>query len=137
MVNVIIKFIFLFFPGKSVVHAQKAYFRLKERVFHGGRPFSSEPLENFLIDEFGKNKMMNSFDHPQYYNVFIIVICLSGRIFFYFRCIFTTLVICFINFITCESQHCLLTVYIFILFSFSHHQFCLTLKFKHFDFCMT
>jgi len=51
--------------GKSVEHAQKAYFRLKERVFHGSRPFLSEPLENFLIDEFGKETMMSSFSHPR------------------------------------------------------------------------
>ena len=83
------RFLFLF-SGKSVEHAQKAYFRLKERVFHGSRPFLSEPLENFLIDEFGKETMMSSFSHPRY--IFLIDKFLMSNVMFLFFKYYHTLV---------------------------------------------
>eukprot|EP00794_Sanderia_malayensis_P008938 gene8938-9891_t len=51
--------------GKSIEHCQRAYFRMKQRVFEGSRPYPSGPLEKFLIDEFGEDKKMNSIEYPR------------------------------------------------------------------------
>ena len=63
-----IKFLFfmLFFAGKSIEHCQKAYVRLKQRVFQGRRPFSSKPLEDFLIEEFGESRKMSTIEYPRF-----------------------------------------------------------------------
>lgn len=44
--------------GKSAAECRQLYFRLKNKVFVGIRPYESKPLEMFLQDEFGKDKKM-------------------------------------------------------------------------------
>ncbi|KFD49694.1 hypothetical protein M514_09391 [Trichuris suis] len=45
--------------GKSPREIQKMYFRFKDSVFNGERPYNGEVLENFLRKEFGSNTMAN------------------------------------------------------------------------------
>lgn len=42
------------------------YFRMKEQVFKGSRPYESGPLEEFLKNEFGENTKMTDVAHPRY-----------------------------------------------------------------------
>ncbi|XP_074647168.1 85/88 kDa calcium-independent phospholipase A2-like [Tubulanus polymorphus] len=51
--------------GKSVRYTQGLYFRLKDSVFCGKRPYPSEPLENFLKKEFGEHTKMNEVTKPR------------------------------------------------------------------------
>uniref|UniRef100_H2YF35 phospholipase A2 n=1 Tax=Ciona savignyi TaxID=51511 RepID=H2YF35_CIOSA len=44
--------------GRSAVEAQRLYFRFKDEVFVGSRPYSSEPMEVFLKKEFGEDTTM-------------------------------------------------------------------------------
>lgn len=41
------------------------YFRMKEQVFKGSRPYESGPLEEFLKKEFGENTKMTDVSHPR------------------------------------------------------------------------
>ena len=54
-----------FLSGKSARYCQGLYFRMKDLVFKGPRPYDSEPLERFLRQEFGDNVKMTSILHPR------------------------------------------------------------------------
>lgn len=41
------------------------YFRMKEQVFKGSRPYESAPLEDFLKNEFGENTKMTDIRFPR------------------------------------------------------------------------
>lgn len=41
------------------------YFRMKEQVFRGSRPYESAPLEDFLKKEFGENTKMADVRYPR------------------------------------------------------------------------
>ena len=45
---------------------QQLYFRFKDQVFVGSRPYPSEPFEKFLMLEFGKDTKMTSIKYPRY-----------------------------------------------------------------------
>ncbi|XP_002119484.2 85/88 kDa calcium-independent phospholipase A2-like [Ciona intestinalis] len=49
--------------GKSAIEAQRLYFRFKDKVFVGSRPYNSEPMEDFLKKEFGEDTTMESLQH--------------------------------------------------------------------------
>ncbi|KAM6972544.1 85/88 kDa calcium-independent phospholipase A2 [Aplochiton taeniatus] len=51
--------------GKSMEYLRCLYFRMKEQVFKGSRPYESAPLEDFLKKEFGENTMMADIKHPK------------------------------------------------------------------------
>lgn len=51
--------------GKPVRCCQGLYFRMKDLVFKGQRPYDSEPLEKFLRQELGENVKMTSVLHPR------------------------------------------------------------------------
>lgn len=51
--------------GKSARYCQGLYFRMKDLVFEGQRPYDSEPLEKFLKQEFGESVKMTSVLHPR------------------------------------------------------------------------
>ncbi|XP_051979482.1 85/88 kDa calcium-independent phospholipase A2-like isoform X4 [Xyrauchen texanus] len=51
--------------GKSVEYLRCLYFRMKEEVFKGSRPYESGPLEEFLKNEFGENTKMTDVTHPR------------------------------------------------------------------------
>ncbi|ELT90707.1 hypothetical protein CAPTEDRAFT_216660 [Capitella teleta] len=51
--------------GKSMRYAQGLYFRLKDEVFTGSRPYNSEPLEKFMKREFGPNTRMTEVEYPK------------------------------------------------------------------------
>ena len=53
------------FTGKSLHYCQGLYFRLKDEVFCGKRPYPSEPLEKFMKKEFGENTRMTEKDYPK------------------------------------------------------------------------
>jgi calcium-independent phospholipase A2 len=38
---------------------------MKEHAFVGGRPYSSEPLENILKEALGTNTVMSDIKHPK------------------------------------------------------------------------
>lgn len=42
------------------------YFRMKEQVFKGSRPYESAPLEDFLKKEFGENTKMTDVQYPRW-----------------------------------------------------------------------
>ncbi|XP_076805987.1 85/88 kDa calcium-independent phospholipase A2-like [Clavelina lepadiformis] len=44
--------------GLSAIETQRIYFRLKDAVFKGSRPYDSKPIEEFLKKEFGENTTM-------------------------------------------------------------------------------
>lgn len=52
-------------PGKDMEYLRCLYFRMKEQVFKGSRPYESAPLEDFLKKEFGENTMMTDVRHPR------------------------------------------------------------------------
>ncbi|KAI4874240.1 hypothetical protein NFI96_027648 [Prochilodus magdalenae] len=52
--------------GKSMEYLRCLYFRMKEQVFKGSRPYESAPLEDFLKKEFGENTKMTDVKHPSY-----------------------------------------------------------------------
>ena len=47
----------IFFKGNSVQECKQLFFRLKDRVFCGSKPYDSEILESFLKTEFGDRTM--------------------------------------------------------------------------------
>ncbi|XP_055073990.2 85/88 kDa calcium-independent phospholipase A2 isoform X2 [Misgurnus anguillicaudatus] len=51
--------------GKSMEYLRCLYFRMKEEVFKGSRPYESGPLEDFLKKEFGENTKMADVTHPK------------------------------------------------------------------------
>ncbi|XP_036401168.1 85/88 kDa calcium-independent phospholipase A2 isoform X1 [Megalops cyprinoides] len=51
--------------GKSMEYLRCLYFRMKEQVFRGSRPYESSPLEEFLKREFGENTKMTDARHPR------------------------------------------------------------------------
>uniref|UniRef100_W5KAV6 phospholipase A2 n=1 Tax=Astyanax mexicanus TaxID=7994 RepID=W5KAV6_ASTMX len=51
--------------GKSMEYLRCLYFRMKEQVFKGSRPYESAPLEDFLKNEFGENTKMTDVKHPK------------------------------------------------------------------------
>ncbi|XP_048473554.1 85/88 kDa calcium-independent phospholipase A2 isoform X2 [Rhincodon typus] len=51
--------------GKSMQYLRCLYFRMKDEVFKGSRPFSSVPLEEFLKKEFGENTKMTDVTKPK------------------------------------------------------------------------
>jgi hypothetical protein len=58
---------FLFsLAGKSTPYLQQLYFRFKDEVFVGARPYPSEPFEKFLQQEFGADTIMTSIGYPRY-----------------------------------------------------------------------
>ncbi|XP_063736825.1 85/88 kDa calcium-independent phospholipase A2 isoform X3 [Eleginops maclovinus] len=51
--------------GKSMEYLRCLYFRMKEQVFRGSRPYESAPLEDFLKKEFGENTKMADVRYPR------------------------------------------------------------------------
>ncbi|XP_062845564.1 85/88 kDa calcium-independent phospholipase A2 isoform X2 [Trichomycterus rosablanca] len=51
--------------GKSMEYLRCLYFRMKDQVFKGSRPYESAPLEEFLQQEFGENTKMTDVKHPK------------------------------------------------------------------------
>ncbi|XP_054459947.1 85/88 kDa calcium-independent phospholipase A2 isoform X2 [Anoplopoma fimbria] len=51
--------------GKSMEYLRCLYFRMKEQVFKGSRPYESAPLEDFLKKEFGENTKMAAVRYPR------------------------------------------------------------------------
>uniref|UniRef100_A0A665SVH2 phospholipase A2 n=1 Tax=Echeneis naucrates TaxID=173247 RepID=A0A665SVH2_ECHNA len=51
--------------GKSMEYLRCLYFRMKEQVFKGSRPYESAPLEDFLKKEFGENTKMTDVEYPR------------------------------------------------------------------------
>lgn len=51
--------------GKSMEYLRCLYFRMKEQVFKGSRPYESAPLEDFLKKEFGENTKMADVQYPR------------------------------------------------------------------------
>ena len=51
--------------GKSMEYLRCLYFRMKEQVFKGSRPYESAPLEDFLKKEFGENTKMTDVRSPR------------------------------------------------------------------------
>ncbi|XP_016077958.1 PREDICTED: 85/88 kDa calcium-independent phospholipase A2 [Miniopterus natalensis] len=51
--------------GKSMVYMRGVYFRMKDEVFHGSRPYESGPLEEFLKREFGEHTKMTDVKKPK------------------------------------------------------------------------
>ena len=55
----------LFCLGKSTRYCQGLYFRMKNTVFEGRRPYQSEALEDFMKKEFGENTRMSEVEFPR------------------------------------------------------------------------
>ncbi|CAI9584738.1 unnamed protein product [Staurois parvus] len=51
--------------GKSMEYLRCLYFRMKNEVFCGTRPYESAPLEEFLKKEFGEQTKMTDVTHPK------------------------------------------------------------------------
>uniref|UniRef100_A0ACB8FP94 85/88 kDa calcium-independent phospholipase A2 n=1 Tax=Sphaerodactylus townsendi TaxID=933632 RepID=A0ACB8FP94_9SAUR len=51
--------------GKPMDYMRCLYFRMKDEVFRGSRPYESEPLEEFLKKEFGEYTKMTDFKKPR------------------------------------------------------------------------
>ncbi|XP_040262802.1 85/88 kDa calcium-independent phospholipase A2 isoform X2 [Bufo bufo] len=51
--------------GKSMEYLRCLYFRMKNEVFRGSRPYESGPLEDFLKREFGEQTKMTDVKHPK------------------------------------------------------------------------
>ncbi|XP_048248074.1 85/88 kDa calcium-independent phospholipase A2-like [Haliotis rufescens] len=51
--------------GFSLQYLKGVYFRLKDEVFKGRRPYSSEPFEAMLKREFGEEAVMTDIKHPK------------------------------------------------------------------------
>lgn len=52
-------------PGKPMDYMRCLYFRMKDMVFRGSRPYESEPLDEFLKKEFGENTKMTDVQKPK------------------------------------------------------------------------
>ena len=57
--------VFRLCAGKSMEYLRCLYFRMKEQVFKGSRPYESAPLEDFLKKEFGENTKMTDVRFPR------------------------------------------------------------------------
>ena len=57
--------ILTYFSGKSLLECQCIYFRMKEQVFKGKRPYNSEPLEKMLQSVLGEHTTMSQIQHPK------------------------------------------------------------------------
>lgn len=53
------------FLGKSMAYMRGVYFRMKDEVFRGSRPYESGPLEEFLKREFGEHTKMTDVRKPK------------------------------------------------------------------------
>ena len=53
-------------------HMQSVYFRLKDEVFNGKRPYDSEPLESFMKKEFGEMTRMTELLYPRSVHSFMV-----------------------------------------------------------------
>ena len=51
--------------GKSPTYAQGLYFRMKDDVFVGSRPYDERPLEEVLKKEFGEKTVMTDIKKPK------------------------------------------------------------------------
>lgn len=51
--------------SKSMVYMRGVYFRMKDEVFRGSRPYESGPLEEFLKREFGEHTKMTDIRKPK------------------------------------------------------------------------
>ncbi|XP_008142853.1 85/88 kDa calcium-independent phospholipase A2 isoform X2 [Eptesicus fuscus] len=51
--------------SKSMVYMRGVYFRMKDEVFRGSRPYESGPLEEFLKREFGEHTKMTDIKKPK------------------------------------------------------------------------
>ncbi|RWS19751.1 85/88 kDa calcium-independent phospholipase A2-like protein [Leptotrombidium deliense] len=51
--------------GNSASECRKLYFRLKDKVFVGSRPYDSEPLEKFLREALGEETKMSDIQKPK------------------------------------------------------------------------
>ncbi|XP_053110798.1 85/88 kDa calcium-independent phospholipase A2 isoform X2 [Hemicordylus capensis] len=51
--------------GKPMDYMRCLYFRMKDQVFRGSRPYESEPLEDFLKKEFGEHTKMTDVKTPK------------------------------------------------------------------------
>ncbi|XP_066489586.1 85/88 kDa calcium-independent phospholipase A2 isoform X2 [Tiliqua scincoides] len=51
--------------GKPMDYMRCVYFRMKDEVFRGSRPYASEPLEEFLKKEFGEQTKMTDVSTPK------------------------------------------------------------------------
>ncbi|XP_043346430.1 85/88 kDa calcium-independent phospholipase A2 isoform X3 [Dermochelys coriacea] len=51
--------------GKPVDYMRCLYFRMKDEVFRGSRPYESEPLDEFLKREFGEHTKMTDVQKPK------------------------------------------------------------------------
>ncbi|XP_051790387.1 85/88 kDa calcium-independent phospholipase A2 isoform X2 [Erpetoichthys calabaricus] len=51
--------------GKPMEYLRCLYFRMKDEVFKGSRPYESAPLEEFLKKEFGETTKMTDVRHPK------------------------------------------------------------------------
>ncbi|XP_032061085.1 85/88 kDa calcium-independent phospholipase A2 isoform X2 [Aythya fuligula] len=51
--------------GKPMDYMRCLYFRMKDMVFRGSRPYESEPLDEFLKKEFGENTKMTDVQKPK------------------------------------------------------------------------
>ncbi|XP_078539935.1 85/88 kDa calcium-independent phospholipase A2 isoform X3 [Lissotriton helveticus] len=51
--------------GKSMEYLRCLYFRMKDEVFKGSRPYESAPLEEFLKREFGEDTKMTDVRRPR------------------------------------------------------------------------
>jgi len=49
--------------GRDAVEVQRLYFRFKDKVFNGPRPYSAAPFEEFLKKEFGEKTTMQTISH--------------------------------------------------------------------------
>lgn len=50
--------------GIKAVDCQSIYFRLKDKVFSGPRPYDSKPMEDFLKNVFGEDTTLGDMQHP-------------------------------------------------------------------------
>ncbi|XP_010611370.1 85/88 kDa calcium-independent phospholipase A2 isoform X2 [Fukomys damarensis] len=51
--------------SKSMAYMRSVYFRMKDEVFQGSRPYESGPLEEFLKREFGEHTKMTDVKKPK------------------------------------------------------------------------
>jgi len=51
--------------GNTAAECRQLYFRLKDKVFVGSRPYVSEPLEKFVQKEFGVDTKISDITHPR------------------------------------------------------------------------
>lgn len=51
--------------GRSANECRKLYFKLKDRIFIGSRPYESDPLERFLQKELGEDVRMGDIKKPR------------------------------------------------------------------------